>query len=224
MNSEELREIESLCQDFFVSSAPADAAHDIAHVRRVVRNTWEITSKEQADPRITLPAAWLHDCVAVAKDDPRRDQASRLAADAAVEFLRGTRYPAALLDAVHHAIEAHSYSANISTRSLEACVVQDADRLDSLGAIGIARCLLVGGRLNRPLCSHEDPFCENREPDDGRFTIDHFYAKLLKLPATMKTDSGRLLAEQRARVMQNYLQQLRAEIELQEQPSSRNWL
>jgi uncharacterized protein len=167
---------------------------------------------ENADPRVTLPAAWLHDCVAVPKNDPRRNQASGLAAEAAVAFLSGTPYPEELLDDVHHAIEAHSYSAAIPTRTLEAKVVQDADRLDSLGAIGIARCLLVGGRLNRPLLSADDPFCEQREPDDTRYTIDHFYAKLFRLPATMQTAAGREMAEKRADVMRRYLDTLGEEI------------
>ena len=97
-------------------------------------------------------------------------------------------------------------------RSLEAKVVQDADRLDSLGAIGIARCLLVGGRLNQPLCDYADPFCDSREPDDSRYTIDHFYAKLLTLPDTMQTTAGRAEAHRRADVMRDYLDNLRAEI------------
>jgi len=91
-------------------------------------------------------------------------------------------------------------------------VVQDADRLDSLGAIGIARCLLVGGRLDRPLCDADDPFCERRSPDDALYTLDHFYTKLLKLPATMQTAAGRAEAERRAGLMQEYLDALRAEI------------
>ena len=174
----EISEIQALCESFVRSQAPADAAHDIAHVQRVVANTQKLTSMEAADPLVTLPAAWLHDCVAIAKDDPRRSQSSRMAAQAAVEFLSGINYPAELLDAVYHAIEAHSFSAAIPTRSLEAKVVQDADRLDSLGAIGIARCFLVGGRLNRPLMFDQDPFCDEREPDDSIYTVDHFYTKL----------------------------------------------
>ena len=210
----DIAEIEVLCESFARSEAPADAAHDIAHVRRVVANTRKLTSMEAANPHVTLPAAWLHDCVAIAKDDPRRSHSSQMAARAAVEFLSGITYPAELLDDVYHAIEAHSFSAAIPTRSLEAKVVQDADRLDSLGAIGIARCFLVGGRLNRPLLFDDDPFCDGREPDDSVYTIDHFYAKLLKLPATMQTDAGRKVAEQRADVMREYLATLRSEIRL----------
>ena len=91
-------------------------------------------------------------------------------------------------------------------------MVQDADRLDSLGAIGIARCLLVGGHLKRPLCDYSDPFCDEREPDDSLFTLDHFYAKLFKLPDTMQTEAGRVEAHHRAERMRGYLDQLRAEI------------
>ncbi len=179
---------------------------------RVVKNVIYLTDIEHSNSLVTLPSAWLHDCVAVAKDSPLRAQGSKRAAEAATKFLAGTAYPEELLPEVFHAIEAHSYTANIPTRTLEAAVVQDADRLDSLGAIGIARCLLVGGRLNRPLCNNEDPFCEEREPDDGQFTIDHFYAKLFKLPATMKTDAGRQEAQKRANIMRRYLDDLRKEI------------
>ena len=208
-------DLESLqldCRQFVEKSAPADAAHDIQHVIRVVRNTISLTEIEQANKWVTLPAAWLHDCVAVAKDSPLRSKGSQLAADTAVKFLSGRGYPQALLNEVHHAIEAHSYSANISTRSLEAEIVQDADRLDSLGATGIARCLMVGGKLDRPLHDANDPFCEKRPPDDGQFTIDHFYSKLLKLPALMNTDAGKAEAGKRVKLMEEYLANLAREI------------
>ena len=209
MNLEWLQE---QCRAFLSDIAPADAAHDISHIMRVVKNVMYLTDIEQSNSLITLPSAWLHDCVAVAKDSPLRAQGSNMAAEAATKFLVGTAYPEELLPEVFHAIEAHSYTADIPTRTLEAAVVQDADRLDSLGAIGIARCLLVGGRLNRPLCNNEDPFCEGRDPDDGQFTIDHFYAKLFKLPETMKTDAGRREAQRRADIMRRYLDDLRKEI------------
>jgi len=206
-------QLESACRAFVARVPAADAAHDVAHVQRVVSNVRWLTAVEQADPWVTLPSAWLHDCVAIAKDSPLRDQGSRLAAEAAVEFLSAIDdYPETKLEAVHHAIAAHSFSANIPVRSLEAAVVQDGDRLDSLGAVGIARCLLVGGNLNRPLCSADDPFCDTREPDDSRYTLDHFYAKLLKLPHSMQTAAGRAEAERRALLMQQYLDQLRSEI------------
>ena len=209
MNLDELQEH---CRTHLKDLIPADAAHDINHIKRVVRNVIHLTDIEEANSLVTLPSAWLHDCVAVPKDSPLRAQGSRLAARAASDFLMEISYPRELLPEVHHAIEAHSFSANIPTRSLEAEVVQDADRLDSLGAIGIARCLLVGGRLNLQLACDEDPFCDHREPDDSKFTIDHFYAKLFKLPDTMKTEAGRAEALRRAALMQRYLEDLRSEM------------
>jgi len=209
MNLEQLKQE---CLAFIGKSTPADAAHDLSHVKRVVKNTHYLTDLTKADSLVTVPSAWLHDCVAVAKDSPLRSQGSKLAADAATQFLSEIDYPEERLSEVHHAIEAHSFTANIPPRSLEAQVVQDADRLDSLGAIGIARCLLVGGRLNRPLCDPVDPFCDSREPDDSLYTLDHFYTKLFKLPDTMQTEAGRTEAHRRAAMMQDYLDNLRSEI------------
>jgi uncharacterized protein len=207
-----LDRLQQQCLQFLQKMIPADGAHDISHVRRVVKNCSYLTDIEGADSFVTLPAAWLHDCVAVPKDSPLRSQGSRLAADAAVAFLAETGYPKEQLDDVYHAIEAHSYTAAIPTRTLEAQIVQDADRLDSLGAIGIARCLLVGGHLNRPLCDPADPFCDERDPDDSLYTIDHFYNKLFKLPDTMQTEAGRAEAHRRADLMREYLDHLREEI------------
>jgi len=207
-----LAELQERCLEFAAEATAADAAHDLSHVKRVLKNTLYLTDIERVNSWVTLPAACLHDCVPVAKDSPLRAQGSLLAAEAATAFLQTVDYPGELLDEVFHAIEAHSYSANIEPRSAEARVVQDADRLDSLGAIGIARCMLVGGRLNLPLCAAEDPFCERRTPDDRQYTVDHFYAKLLKLPATMRTEAGRAEAERRAGLMRRYLDDLRSEI------------
>lgn len=190
----------------------ADAAHDISHVQRVVQNTRQLTLAENGDPAITLPAAWLHDCISVAKDSPLRMQASKLAAEEAVRFLATLQYPSTLLPRVYHAIEAHSFSANITTETLEARIVQDADRLEALGAIGITRCFLTGGSLGTALYDPADPFANNREPDDRRFTLDHFYCKLLGLAKTMQTEAGKAEAIKRTEYMQAFLEQLGEEI------------
>ena len=84
--------------------------------------------------------------------------------------------------------------------------------MDALGAIGIARCLAVGGQFGLPLFNPDDPFCKNREPDEKSYTIDHFYTKLFKLPGTMQTEAGRVEAERRVDLMRAYLEDLAAEI------------
>jgi uncharacterized protein len=190
----------------------ADPAHDLLHVRRVLSVARQLAALEGADLSIVVPAAWLHDCVNIPKSDPRAPSASRFAADKAVSWLRDAGYPEAYLGGIYHAIEAHSYSARVVAVSVEARVMQDADRLDALGAIGIARCFMVGGALRRQLYAVEDPFAERRDADDQRYTIDHFFKKLFRLPETMQTSSGRQEALRRAEFMRVYLQEFRREI------------
>lgn len=189
-----------------------DPAHDILHFKRVVATAKSLCAQEGAKLEIVLPAAWLHDLVNVAKNDPRRKQASQLSADAAIEFLKQIHYPENYFDEVHHAIAAHSFSANIETKSIEASIVQDADRLDGLGAIGLARCFIVAGMLKRPLYSEQDPFCSKRSIDDQKFTIDHFYAKLFKTADTLKTAAGQQEGARRVKLMKHYLSDLSLEI------------
>jgi len=207
-----LDQLQVLCVDYLSDVMASDPAHDISHVRRVVQNTLNLTEVENGNAEITLPAAWLHDCVSVAKDSPLRKKASRLAAAEAVRFLESVDYPANLLAPIHHAIEAHSFSANIETETLEARIVQDADRLEAVGAIGIARCFLTGGSMGTPLYDPADPFARDRAPDDRRFTLDHFYCKLLGLAETMKTKAGKTEAIKRTDYMREFLDQLGSEI------------
>lgn len=189
-----------------------DAAHDQAHIQRVVNSAIRLAEIEQADLNIVVPAAWLHDCVVVAKDSPQRSQASRLAAETAVSYLQSIDYPNQYLDGIAHAIEAHSFSAGIATRTIEAQVVQDADRLDAIGAIGIARCFMVGNAMGTAIYNENDPFCAERPPDDRHYSVDHFYAKLFTLVGTMKTEAGHIEAKRRTQFMRDFLVQLGTEI------------
>lgn len=192
--------------------ATGDAAHDLAHILRVVANARRIAAAEGAYLAVVLPAAWLHDCVIVPKDAPERSRASRLAAHAAALFLREAGYPAEYLDAIAHAIAAHSFSAHIPPETPEAKTVQDADRLDALGAVGIARTLMLGGAMGTPLYAAHEPFPIHRSPDDRAYTLDHFYTKLLTLAETMQTATGRAEARARTAFMREYLAQLAREI------------
>jgi uncharacterized protein len=207
-----LEQLQALCQDYLSETMASDPAHDISHVKRVVQNTLRLTEAENGNAAVTVPAAWLHDCVSVAKDSPLRNQASKLAADEAVRFLESVNYLPELSTQIHHAIQAHSFSANIETDTLEARIVQDADRLEAVGAIGITRCFLTGGSMGTPLYEPSDPFAKNRDPDDSRFTLDHFYCKLLGLAETMKTEAGKAEAIKRTDYMREFLQQLGLEI------------
>ncbi len=203
--------LEARCAAFVATSA-GDAAHDLAHVQRVVHSARRLALDEGARLEVVIPAAWLHDCVAVPKDSPLRKQASGMAAERAVSLLREWGVEEALLPEIAHAIEAHSFSAGVAPRTLEARVVQDADRLDALGAVGLARCLMLSGEMGQRLYDPSDPFCRDRGPDDRISAVDHFHTKLLSLGATMHTESARREAEVRTRFLQAFLDRLRDEL------------
>lgn len=209
-----LEEFETQFEEFVLQQQVHDAAHDINHIKRVVSSAKQIGEEEQANMFVVVPAAWLHDCVSFPKSHPDNKRASVLAAEKAVEFLLQIAYPTEYYDDIAHAIAAHSYSANIATETLEAKVVQDADRLDGLGAIGVSRCMLVAGKLGSKLYAESDPFCETRQPDSKVAAIDHFYEKLFKTAKTMKTQAGLKEAERRVEFMKSYLAQLAFEMGL----------
>lgn len=208
-----LSRLEAHCREFVGELLPADVAHDITHIERVVKVAKQLAEEEGANIWVVLAGAWLHDCVSVPKNHPDRPRASQMAADKAIEFLRTLSFfPARYLDDVAHAIVAHSFSANVKPETVEAQIVQDADRMDAIGAIGVARCMKVGGRLDRPLYHSEDPFCEDREPEDLKYTLDHFYVKLLNIAQSMGTEAAKREAQRRTEYMKGFLKQLATEL------------
>lgn len=172
-----------------------DGSHDIAHLARVWRNMWRIHAAEGGSAEVLAAACILHDCVAIEKNDPRRAQASRLAAERAREALTGLGWgdPAP----VCHAIEAHSFSAGIAPQTLEARILQDADRLDAIGWIGAARCFYIAGRMGSALYHVDDPRGAGRALDDAAYALDHFETKLLRLADGFQTEAGREMARAR---------------------------
>ncbi|WP_293446738.1 HD domain-containing protein [Planktotalea sp.] len=174
-----------------------DGAHDIAQITRVWTNVRAISKVDGGDLELLIAATLLHDCVSIEKDSPDRTKASSLAAKAARIPLRGLNWDNAKIDQACHAIEAHSFSANIAPTTLEARILQDADRLDAIGLIGVARCFYVAGRMASALYDPNDPRAENRALDDRSFAIDHFETKLLTLADSFQTSEGQRLAKAR---------------------------
>jgi len=211
----ELETWQARFEAFWARTPGGDGAHDVHHLRRVWRSARRIAAAEGgADMVVLLAAAYLHDLVNPPKDSPLRSQASRLSAQSATPLLEGMGLDAARAACAAHAIEAHSFSAGIEPRSAEARILQDADRLEALGAIGLARCFYTGGKMNSALWEAEDPLGRSgRALDDSRFSIDHFPLKLLRLPGLMRTAEGRRMALRRTRVLELYLAQLERELE-----------
>lgn len=179
----------------------ADGAHDLSHLIRVWRNVRAIMAEEGGDADILLAATLLHDAVAVPKDSPDRAAASTRAAKRASTTLHALGWATSRVDPVAHAIAAHSFSAGITPMTTEARVLQDADRLDALGYVGVARCFHVSGQLNRALYNPNDPAAKNRPLDDLAFALDHFATKLLRLQDSFQTTTGARLAKERSAVI-----------------------
>lgn len=205
------------CFDTWVGQhySQTDAAHDVAHFRRVWRTAQHLMEGLDVDALVILTACYFHDIVSLAKNDPQRSLASRMAAEKTTAILRADfpHFPEERYPAVRHAIEAHSYSAGIAPQTPEAKIVQDADRLEALGAIGLARVFAVAGSLGVALFDSRDPFADGRELNDKRYALDHFRTKLLTLPATMQTEKGRALAQHNADYLVQFMAKISAELQ-----------
>ncbi|MBR9764694.1 MAG: HD domain-containing protein [Rhodobacteraceae bacterium] len=189
-----------------------DGAHDEAHLLRVWRNVCRIVAEEGGNLRLLQAATLLHDCIWVDKAAPERPLASRMAAAKARDVLSALGWSGADTDRVAHAIEAHSFSAGIAPQTLEARILQDADRLDAMGAIGVARCLWLAGARGAAICDATDPAATARPLDDAAFALDHFQTKLLHLGETLTTAKGRALAEARAARLRAFYEGLLDEV------------
>ena len=187
-----------------------DPAHDWAHIQRVVANCKWLAQAEGADLEILTAAALLHDIVNLPKNHPQRKQASTLAARAAREYLRED-FTDEEVTKICTAIEEHSYSLGKSPSTLEAALLQDADRLDAVGAIGVMRTIATGTKMASPFYLVEGPFSKDREIEDNNM-VDHFYIKTLKLGEGMNSASARALASQRVDFMKAFLEQLKMEL------------
>lgn len=205
------------CFDVWVAQhyTQADAAHDVAHFRRVWRTAQHLMEGQLVDGLVVLTACYFHDIVSLAKNHPQRSLASQMAAEKTMNILKDDfpHFPEEYYPAVCHAIEAHSYSAGIAPHTLEAKIVQDADRLEALGAIGLARVFAVAGSLGIALFDSNDPFAKARELNDKRYALDHFRTKLLALPATMQTEKGRTLAQYNADYLVQFMAKISAELQ-----------
>lgn len=192
-----------------------DAAHDIAHFRRVWCTAQQLAGDTDANLIVILTACYFHDIVSLPKNHPDRSRSSRLSAEKTRILLTAhfSDFPATLHDEVAHAIAAHSFSAELQPVTLEAKIVQDADRLEALGAIGLSRVFAVAGSLNQALFDSDDPLARHRKLNDRQFALDHFQTKLLTLPDTMQTAKGRAMAEHNAQFLVRFMAKLSAELQ-----------
>lgn len=193
-----------------------DSSHDLNHFKRVVKIAKEINFLEnnKADESILIASGYLHDIVSLPKNHKDRKLSSQMAADKAQEILMNTNFAKSKIECVKHCIISHSFSANIKPLTLEAKIIQDADRMEAIGAIGLARCFYVSGLMNRSLFNSDDPFAKNRELDDLEYAVDHFYKKLLLIKDSMQTEGAKKIASSRHNTLIKFLENLKSELKL----------
>ena len=208
----------------------SDLAHGFEHVQRVYHLALHLAEQEHADGLIVGMAALLHDLGRTTRG-PTRSHAER-SAKLAAKLLAAYDLPLETLHAILHAILAHSYRHGTLPVTLEARVLYDADRLDSLGACGVMRWAMTEkhGRWPQTRTYHpDDPFALWREPDGQHYLLDRFLTKLLQLQEAMTTATGRAMAERRIAFLRLYLQELQHELaeggygyDMQEEVTSRS--
>ena len=193
-----------------------DSSHDLGHFQRVWKAAQHINREEGnvADPLVLLASAYFHDLVSLPKNSPERSSSSRLSAERTAILLTEvfTDFPPEKVEGVRHAIHAHSFSAQVEPLTPEAKILQDADRMEALGAIGLARVFYTAGVLHQRLFDGDDPLAQHREPDDQQYSLDHFSVKLFRLPALMNTATGRKLADEKVEYLRQFLQKIEGEI------------
>jgi uncharacterized protein len=189
-----------------------DPGHNLAHALRVALAAARIAVALGASAREAIAAALLHDLVNVPKNHPDRHHASERSAAAAAPELECAGFAPDAVRRIAGAIRDHSFSRGAAPETPLGDALQDADRLEALGVIGLFRCLSTGVRMGAHYFHDDDPFARARPLDDRAYSIDHLFTKLLGLPATMRTAAGRAEAEQRATFLRLTLAQLGAEL------------
>lgn len=191
-----------------------DGAHDLGHLNRVWANCQIIMLDEDpVDAEALRVAVIFHDAINLPKNAPNRSSAAAQSAAHATQWLAARGWPLDRIAIVAHAIEAHSFSAGIPPQSGEARILQDADRLEALGAIGLARMFAVAGQMGGQLFDPADPMALHRPLDDKAFALDHLKTKLFPIAQTMQTRKGRAIAAERAEWMASFRTRLLSEIE-----------
>jgi len=168
-----------------------DPTHDFEHVQRVCSIAIRLAREENADEEVVVAAALLHD-VGHSLGEKEHEKKSLEIAESLLDM---TDFPKEKKESVLECIRKHRFSKGEEALSLETKILQDADRLDAIGAVGIARCFLWSGEHRKVLGE----------------AIRHFNEKLLKLKDVMNTESGRKMAEERHRFMLEFLEKLESE-------------
>ena len=194
--------------------AGAQSAHDFDHVRRVLALAERLARAEGADIELVRAAALLHDLTRAEEDAGRGGDHAQTAAARAREILLARGVAPGKVDAVAHAIAAHRFRGTTAPQTLEAKILFDADKLDSIGAIGVARAYAISGVLNQHLWSEAAPdaVATRDQHNSDHTAAAEFVVKLSKVRERIYTASARQIAEERHAFMVEFFARLEREV------------
>ncbi|MDW7732473.1 MAG: HD domain-containing protein [Methanolobus sp.] len=200
---------------YFVAEILADepSTHDISHIERVEDLCLQIQEKEGGDLQVLRLAALLHD-IGIVKEHQEGGNHAEYGAEIAREFLSSEGVDVNVIDHVTSCIQTHRFSRGLKAATIEACILQDADRLDALGAVGIFRSLVSMGALRAlkhsiGIIKETSMNAYTEDPFDGFY--DYMQRKPFKIMDRLNTETAREIAEQRLRIMHLYLEELKRE-------------
>lgn len=206
-----MQELVRITKQHFMDSK---GSHDWDHCVRVRKMALHLAKKEGADSFVVEAAAILHD-IAREKEDEARGSISHaeLGSDMAMDILERLNFSKGIIDNVSHCIRTHSYRGKDKAETIEAKVLFDADKLDSIGAIGIGRAFLFAGEIGAKLHDKDtDPEkCARYSKDDTAYR--EFLVKLRKVKESMLTKEGKRIAEERHKFMEDFFKRLNKEVE-----------
>jgi uncharacterized protein len=179
--------------------------HSKSHAERVYNLAIRIAKEENADLDVIKAAALLHDIARAMEDEGKIEDHATEGAKMARKVLEEVNFPREKIDKVIHCVKVHRFRKGVKPENLEAKVLQDADRLDIIGAIGIARVFTRGGWENMPI---HDPSIPPKERYDGRSltSVNHIYEKILKVKRSFNTSTAKEIAEERHRFIEQFLE------------------
>lgn len=187
------------------------AGHDISHIMRVEKLADKIRQGILIDPVILFNSVWLHDVGREEEFKTGEDHAIISSRIAKEELNKIVYFPKDKIPKILYCIESHSYRSGIKPKTIDAMILQDANRLDCMGAIGLIR--TFSHDTTRKFYHENDPFYKTkRELDDKIYTLDHFYQKLANLADTLNTKIAKDMAKQRIKYMGSFVKQLELEL------------
>ena len=190
-----------------------DPAHDFNHAMQVLKNAENICKKEGGNLDIIIPAALFHDVIVYKKNSPKSYKSQEDSAIKTANILKKIKYfSKEVIEKIQTCIIQCSYTKNIKPSILESKILQDADLLESTGAITIMRLCASSGQLKRPLYCFKDPFAKKRTLERKKYSLDYLFFKSIKVDKRLNTKTALKIAKRRISFLKEFLKELKLEL------------